>query len=371
MASWAVVWVGVGIGVGVEDGVGVTVGEGLSVGEGMGVGVAVGPGVGLRVGVGDGRGLGAAVGVDVGVVTGVGGLRVHPAMDNASAPRINTYLRDNIVLPNCASSVRPDNLAGADEDKQIYHRVSSALCGKVLAGAGMRAISSRIFLGVLHLRAGGPRVLECGASYVWRGGMNDLPGGAALSRQSILELLEAPEPLIAGYLDLDAQAQPNGFDVTVGEVQEYNSLGKLTEADRSLSSTRTLRWNSSGDLDLEPGPYLAVLNERISLPLHIMALMQPRSSLLRSGVTLHTAVWDAGYRGRSQVMLTVLNPQGFCLGRNARIGQLVFFHLDRQLLQGYQGQYQDENLASPKASSAPMSAGLGSSNAMPSEGYGR
>ena len=201
--------------------------------------------------------------------------------------------------------------------------------------------------------------------------MNDLRGGAALSRQSILELLEAPEPLIAGYLDLDAQAQPNGFDVTVGEVQEYTSPGKLTESDRSLASTRLLQWDTSGHLMLGPGPYLAVLNERISLPLHMMALMQPRSSLLRSGVTLHTAVWDAGYRGRSQVMLTVLNPHGFRIGLNARIGQLVFFHLDRQLLHGYQGQYQDENLASPKASSAPMAGGLGTSSAMQSERDGR
>ena len=201
--------------------------------------------------------------------------------------------------------------------------------------------------------------------------MNDLPGGAALSRQSILELLETPDPLIASYLDLDAQAQPNGFDVTVGEVQEYTSPGKLTEADRSLSSTRTLQWNTSGDLELEPGPYLAVLNERISLPLHIMALMQPRSSLLRSGVTLYTAVWDAGYRGRSQVMLTVLNPQGFRLGRNARIGQLVFFNLDRQLIHGYRGQYQDENLAPREARGAPMAGGIGTSSAMQGERYGR
>ena len=201
--------------------------------------------------------------------------------------------------------------------------------------------------------------------------MNDLPGGAALSRQSILELLKAPEPLMAGYLDLDAQAQPNGFDVTVGEVMEYTSAGEMAESSRSLSSTRPLQWGSAGSLELAPGPYLAVLNERISLPFHIMALMQPRSSLLRSGVTVHTAVWDAGYRGRSQVMLTVLNPHGFRLGRNARIGQLVFFNLDRQLVQGYQGQYQDENLAPSEASGVPMISGLEPSRAMPGEGYGR
>ena len=201
--------------------------------------------------------------------------------------------------------------------------------------------------------------------------MNDLLGGGALSRQSILELLKTPDPLIADYLDLDVQAQPNGFDVTVGEVLEYTSAGEMTEATRSLSSTRPLRWGSAGSLELAPGPYLAVLNERISLPLHIMALMQPRSSLLRSGVTVHTAVWDAGYRGRSQVMLAVLNPHGFRIGRNARIGQLVFFSLDRQLLQGYQGRYQDENLASSEARGGQITAGQGVSSAMQGERYAR
>ncbi len=201
--------------------------------------------------------------------------------------------------------------------------------------------------------------------------MNDLSGGSALSRQSILELVEAPDPLIAGYIDLDIQAQPNGFDVTVGEVMEYTSAGEMAESTRSLSSTSLLQWDASGNLELAPGPYLAVLNERISLPLHIMALMQPRSSLLRSGVTVHTAIWDAGYRGRSQVMLTVLNPHGFRLGRNARIGQLVFFNLDRQLVQGYQGQYQDEDLAPLEPKGGPLPGGLEPSRVVPGERYGR
>ncbi len=188
--------------------------------------------------------------------------------------------------------------------------------------------------------------------------MNDLPGGGALGRQSILKLLESPDPLIADYVDLDTQAQPNGFDVTLRDVSEYTSAGELTSATRSLASTRPLPWDALGELELEPGPYLATLNERISLPLNIMALMRPRSSLLRSGVTLHTAVWDAGYRGRSQVMITVLNPHGFRLSRDARVGQLVFFNLDQPLSQGYRGQYQDENLATSSLDAGPSVRGM-------------
>ena len=82
----------------------------------------------------------------------------------------------------------------------------------------------------------------------------------------------------------------------------------------------------------------------VNLPPDLMALGRPRSSLLRSGVALHTAVWDAGYRGRSQSLLTVHHPGGFRLQRNARVAQLVFFRLATPPGQGYQGRYQGEGL---------------------------
>ena len=101
-------------------------------------------------------------------------------------------------------------------------------------------------------------------------------------------------------------------------------------------------------LRLSPGPYLVTFNEVVNLPNHIMALGRPRSTLLRSGVTVHTAVWDAGYHGRSQAMLTVANPHGFRLELGARIMQLVFLPLAGPAGEGYQGVYQGENLPGPK-----------------------
>jgi dUTP pyrophosphatase len=59
---------------------------------------------------------------------------------------------------------------------------------------------------------------------------------------------------------------------------------------------------------------------------------------------MHSAVWDAGYSGRSQSMLVVYNPHGFRLHKNARVMQLVFFHTTRAVDQGYSGKYQNENI---------------------------
>jgi dUTP pyrophosphatase len=73
-----------------------------------------------------------------------------------------------------------------------------------------------------------------------------------------------------------------------------------------------------------------------------MALGLSRSSLLRCGASLHTAVWDAGYSGRSESLLVVHNPAGLDLEKNARVLQLVFSKLTGKS-EGYNGIYQGEN----------------------------
>ena len=94
---------------------------------------------------------------------------------------------------------------------------------------------------------------------------------------------------------------------------------------------------------LGPGAYLVTFNEVLSLPLDVMALAWPRSTLLRCGAVVHNAVWDAGYSGRSQALLVVHNPHGLLLHPDARLVQVVFIRLDRPT-QGYRGAYQGENL---------------------------
>jgi dUTP pyrophosphatase len=59
----------------------------------------------------------------------------------------------------------------------------------------------------------------------------------------------------------------------------------------------------------------------------VNGLSNSQVELLRCGVTVNTAVWDAGYSGRSESLLVVYQPEGFDLQKNARIVQLVFFQL--------------------------------------------
>ena len=166
-----------------------------------------------------------------------------------------------------------------------------------------------------------------------------------LSQQDIRRLIQQEPPLIEGYISLEEQVQPNGIDLTLREVAMLQSSGRIAveNSQRVVSDLAPLAFDGLGFIDLVPGIYSITYNEIVNLPKDVMALATPRSSLLRCGVTVNTAVWDAGYRGRSQSLLVVYNPQGFRVQRNARVVQLVFLRLTGET-GGYQGAYQGENI---------------------------
>lgn len=166
-----------------------------------------------------------------------------------------------------------------------------------------------------------------------------------LSKENIHRLLQQQPPLIEGYINLEEQVQPNGIDLTLREIALLQTPGRLAVSNRQrlVSGLAPLVFDGLDYIDLMPGAYIITYNEIVHLPKNIMALATPRSSLLRCGVTVHTAVWDAGYAGRSQSLMVVYNPQGFRLQRNARIVQLVFLQLTEET-EGYHGAYQGENI---------------------------
>jgi len=166
-----------------------------------------------------------------------------------------------------------------------------------------------------------------------------------LCREDILKMLEANPPLVENLCSVQQQVQPNGVDLTVKEVALFSSPGSLESGNKTrvLSTTSPLVFDGLGRIDLMPGSYLVTYNEVLNLPKSITALAMPRSSLLRCGVSIHSAVWDAGYSGRSQSLMVIYNAQGFRLYRNARIVQIVFLSLSHEVARGYQGMFQGEN----------------------------
>ncbi len=123
-----------------------------------------------------------------------------------------------------------------------------------------------------------------------------------LSREDILKLMSATPPLVEHLPDSERQIQPNGIDMTLRDIAMFESAGTLhpDNSGRILSGTAPLIFDGLGSIMLIPGCYLVTCNEIVNLPKNIMALARPRSSLLRCGVTVQNAVWDAGYCGRSK-----------------------------------------------------------------------
>lgn len=177
--------------------------------------------------------------------------------------------------------------------------------------------------------------------------MDHVALGGALSREQLRSLIDGAErPLISGLLDSDQQIQPNGVDMTLREISRYEGSGTIgvDNADRFLPELVGVAFDEDGWTNLEPGVYHIMYNEVVDIPESLMALGRPRSSLNRCGVTINTAVWDAGYNGRSTSMLVVSNPNGFRVQRNARVMQLVFFGMSEATAEGYRGRYQGENV---------------------------
>ena len=146
-----------------------------------------------------------------------------------------------------------------------------------------------------------------------------------------------------------AQIQPNGVDLTLDAIFEPLEPGRITRNDTEIGKRQRV---ASEELDrkvpetyyLEPGGYIARYDEIIEIPEGHVGFVYPRSSLMRNGCMLDTAVWDAGYEGRGEGLLEVHHD--IELERGARIAQLVLARADHEGT--YDGSYQGENLETPR-----------------------
>ena len=152
--------------------------------------------------------------------------------------------------------------------------------------------------------------------------------------------------LVESMIDPGVQIQMCGVELTLQRIDRFKSSGSLgfDNKDRRLPDLEELTFDESGFAELAPGAYLVTFNEIVNIPRDAAAFARPRSSLLRSGASLETALWDPGYRGRSQSLLVVHNPAGLRLKRNARLMQLVFLKLCAPSEKVYSGIYQNENI---------------------------
>ncbi len=165
-----------------------------------------------------------------------------------------------------------------------------------------------------------------------------------MNTKEIRRLIEE-KGLITGYVDLETQLQPSGFDLSLKEVREFSGSGSadFSNEERVIAGSAPMPPDYDGWYWLPPGCYTIVYNEIVQMPLDLAAIARTRSTLLRNGATVETAVWDPGYQGRSSSLLVVHNREGIRLRRDARVAQLIFYWTG-DVGEGYSGVFQNERI---------------------------
>jgi dUTP pyrophosphatase len=149
---------------------------------------------------------------------------------------------------------------------------------------------------------------------------------------------------IRNMVDSTQQIQQAGIDLTVNKIEKFVGKGYLAidNANRRLPDVEEVSLDDEGNYSLDIGGYIVRYNESVHVPLYAAALTLPRSSLMRLGATLHSAVWDPGYEGKGMGLLTVFNP--IEIQKDSRIAQIIFLSLSTEVENGYSGKYQGEGL---------------------------
>lgn len=137
----------------------------------------------------------------------------------------------------------------------------------------------------------------------------------------------------------EPQIQPNGVDITLDRISTIEGTGRIATDGKTIADRQHLE-PTEGWFELDPDGYVVRYAETIHIPDDHIGFILPRSSLLRNGATLHTAVWDTGYEGKGAGLLTVKAPLEIEDG--ARIGQFVLASAEH--VGAYEGTYHGEGL---------------------------
>lgn len=139
----------------------------------------------------------------------------------------------------------------------------------------------------------------------------------------------------------ESQIQPSGVDLTVEKILALDGKGELLKENVILPRYKELPTNDN-KWYLRPGIYIVTYEQIIRIPSEAAGIVLPRSSLMRMGAIIYTALWDPGYEGKGASLLQVVNPNGVVIEKGARISQLILFRSEAK--EKYSGRYQGEGL---------------------------
>lgn len=134
--------------------------------------------------------------------------------------------------------------------------------------------------------------------------------------------------------------QPSGIDLRMDKIYRQVGSGSLIDNEKNLPEIEELE--SVDDIyTLEPRTaYSVTIEGKIEIPTGYTMLYLPRSTLLRSFISVHTAVGDPGFYGTLQFMIVNNGQYPYKIKKGERIAQAVVFPVEGS--GKYNGSYQEK-----------------------------
>lgn len=144
--------------------------------------------------------------------------------------------------------------------------------------------------------------------------------------------------LIKLFPDFKELVEPSGIDLALDEVFVQKSGGSLIDNEKNLPDIEKIEGSI---YTLKPHTaYLATIDRKIKIPKGYTMLYLPRSTLLRSFVSVQTAVGDPGFYGTLMFMIYNHGEFDYKIKKGDRIAQGVVFKVNGS--GEYSGSYQEE-----------------------------
>ncbi|BAW30829.1 dUTP diphosphatase [Methanothermobacter sp. MT-2] len=143
--------------------------------------------------------------------------------------------------------------------------------------------------------------------------------------------------LIKLFPEFKDLVQPAGIDMRLDEVFEQASPASLLDDEKKLPKLKRLK---PPIYTLKPKKaYLVTVDKKIKVPRGYGMIYLPRSTLLRSFISVHTAFGDPGFQGKLKFLVYNYGNFEYKIKKGERIIQAIVFKVKGS--GEYTGSYQE------------------------------
>lgn len=142
-----------------------------------------------------------------------------------------------------------------------------------------------------------------------------------------------------------------GFDLRLGKVFKLKGNSFLGIDERKTPDVKLVAEfdpKKKSKIVIKPGElYLTESYEKFNMPLHLVGILKPRTTLQRSGIIARMAIVDPGYSGAVHPVLFNAGPATVTIELGARYIFAMFMEIKGKGSQ-YRGQWQGGRVAATK-----------------------